>query len=82
MEHHGFRILRARDFSRFTPLLIQFECGHLAPKDIDRAVRCLTGNNYRILYGGYQMDTLAIHESFPLERVPAQNVLAMPAPGL
>lgn len=68
VEGHEFKILSTLDFARFTPLLIQFECGHLSPKDVDRTVQCLTSNNYRILYGGIQMDTLAIHESFPLNR--------------
>lgn len=80
VEGHEFKILSALDFSRYTPLLIQFETGNLSPKEIDRTVQCLTKSNYRIFYGGIQMDTLAIHKSFPLDCSLRPAVLTAHAP--
>lgn len=67
VEGHELKILSTLDLSKFIPLIIQFECGHLSPGDVERIVQYLTRNHYRVLYGGIQMDTLAYHESFPLE---------------
>lgn len=69
VEGHEFKILSTLDLSRFTPLLIQFECGHLSPPDIDRTVQYLAKANYRVMYGGIQSDSLAFHESFPLDSI-------------
>jgi FkbM family methyltransferase len=69
VEGHEFKILSTLDLSRFTPLLIQFECGHLSPADVDQIVRYLTKANYRVMYGGIQSDSLAFHESFPLDGI-------------
>ena len=65
-EGHEFKIISGLDLSRFSPLIIQFESGHMSPNDIDRTVQCLTRSNYRVLYGGIQIDTLAFSERFPL----------------
>jgi FkbM family methyltransferase len=71
VEGHEFKILSSLDLSRFTPLLIQFEHGHLSAPDIDRTVQYLAKANYRVLYGGIQSDSLAFHESFPLDSIAA-----------
>jgi FkbM family methyltransferase len=69
VEGHEFKILSNLDLSRFTPLMIQFECGHLSASDIDQTVQRLTKANYRVMYGGIQSDTLAFHENFPLNAI-------------
>jgi FkbM family methyltransferase len=66
-EGHEFKILSTLDLSRFTPLLIQLEHFHMSRRDVDRTVQYLTNGNYRVHYGGHQIDTLAFHETFPLE---------------
>ena len=68
-EGHELRILNTLDLSRFTPLLVQFECGHLSPAEIDQTMQYLAKNNYRMMYGGIQLDSLAFHETFPLSGI-------------
>jgi FkbM family methyltransferase len=69
VEGHEFKILSTLDLSRFSPLLIQFECGHLSPADLDGIVRYLAKADYRIMYGGIQSDSLAFHKNFPLDLI-------------
>ena len=63
-EGHDFAVLKTINLSTISPLIIQFEHGHLVPSDITDAVDYLCSNGYRVLYGGYQMDTIALHKSF------------------
>ena len=64
-EGHDYNVLKTIDLARTTPLIIQFEHGHLTRGEINDAVTYLSAHGYRILYGGYQTDTLALHSSFP-----------------
>jgi FkbM family methyltransferase len=64
-EGCDYDIIRDLDFSEISPLIIQFEHGGLAPRDVTRAVDCLDSHGYHVLYGGYQIDTIALHKSFP-----------------
>lgn len=66
-EGHDFNVLKTLDLSRTAPLIIQLEHGHLQPKDVDKLVQHLDKNGYRVLYGGRQHDTIALHETFPLK---------------
>jgi FkbM family methyltransferase len=62
-EGNDLEVLESLDLKAFRPLVVQFEHGHLPPRKIDRAVSYLAASGYRILYGGYQIDTVAVHES-------------------
>lgn len=79
-EGNDLEVLESLDLKTFQPLVVQFEHGHLSPHKIDRAVGYLAANGYRILYGGYQIDTVAVHES--LQRIvddalaPARSLMA------
>lgn len=63
-EGHDFSVLKTINLSAISPSIIQFEHGHLAPREITDAVDYLSSSGYRVLYGGYQMDTIALHRSF------------------
>lgn len=65
-EGHDYEVLRTLDLRKTAPRIVQLEHGHLSPADVDRTVQYLSSNGYRILYGGHQMDTLALHSSYPL----------------
>jgi len=65
-EGSDFDVLKTLDLSKTSPLIVQFEHGHLAPQEISAAVDYLNSHGYRVLYGGHQIDTLALHKSFPL----------------
>ena len=64
-EGHDYNVLKTISLKTHKPLIIQFEHGHLSPVEINSAVSYLVENDYRILYGGLQCDTLALHQSFP-----------------
>lgn len=63
-EGFDYQVLSTIDLRKFKPYLIQFEHGHLTPDAITAAVSYLKDNDYKILYGGHQSDTLAIHDTF------------------
>jgi FkbM family methyltransferase len=65
-EGYDYQVLKTLDLRKTSPRIVQLEHGHLSPSDIDRTVQYLASNGYRILYGGHQMDTLALHQSYPL----------------
>jgi FkbM family methyltransferase len=65
-EGHDYDVLKTLNLSATSPLIIQFEHGLLSPQEINGAVRYLSSHGYRVLYGGYQTDTLALHTNFPL----------------
>jgi FkbM family methyltransferase len=65
-EGHDYDVLKSLNLSTIRPLIIQFEHGLLSPQQIDGAVRYVNTHGYRVLYGGYQNDTLALHANFPL----------------
>jgi Methyltransferase FkbM domain len=65
-EGGDFEVLKTLDLSKTSPLIVQFEHGHLTPQEIRGAVDYLNSHGYRVLYGGHQIDTLALHKSFPL----------------
>ena len=65
-EGCDYDIIRSLDLSEISPLIVQFEHGQLATREITRAVDYLTSHGYHVLYGGDQIDTLALHKSFPL----------------
>ena len=65
-EGGDFDVLKTLDLSKTSPLIVQFEHGHLTPQEISGAVDYLNSHGYRVLYGGHQIDTLALHKSFPL----------------
>src|SRR5262245_49822236 len=66
VEGQDYNVLKTLDLSKTTPRIVQFEHGHLSPHDVDNAVRYLSTNGYCILYGANQLDTIALHETFPL----------------
>lgn len=53
-------VLSTLDLRKTRPALIQFEHGHMTRAAINRAVEYLTRNEYRLHYGGYESDSLAI----------------------
>jgi FkbM family methyltransferase len=59
-EGKDCEVLLSLDLAATTPAIVQFEHGHLSPQDIDRAVGRLASHGYRVLYGGYQIDTVAV----------------------
>jgi FkbM family methyltransferase len=59
-EGHDWHVLQTLDLSRVRPLVIQFEHGHLRPKELGRAVAHLNSHGYLVYYGGHQSDTLAL----------------------
>jgi FkbM family methyltransferase len=65
-EGQDFNVLKTLDLSKTAPLIVQVEHGHLSPQEIDRLVQYLDKGGYRVFYGGYQGDTVALHERFPL----------------
>jgi Methyltransferase FkbM domain len=65
-EGWDYSVLTTLDFSDISPLIVQFEHGQLGPDEITRAVEHLSSHGYHVLYGGHQIDTLALHKSFPL----------------
>jgi FkbM family methyltransferase len=65
-EGCDYDVLKTLDLSEVSPLIIQFEHGQLTRQEISGAVEYLSTHGYRILYGGHQIDTLALHRSFPL----------------
>jgi FkbM family methyltransferase len=65
-EGCDYDVLKTLDLSEVSPLIIQFEHGQLTRQNISGAVEYLSTHGYRILYGGHQIDTLALHRSFPL----------------
>jgi len=65
-EGCDYDVLKTLDLSEVSPLLIQFEHGQLTRQKISGAVEYLSTHGYRVLYGGHQTDTLALHRSFPL----------------
>jgi FkbM family methyltransferase len=62
-EGLDYEVLQTIDFSRIKPTIIQFEHGHLSPKEIDGAIALLNSHGYHIAYGGITFDTIAIHET-------------------
>jgi FkbM family methyltransferase len=64
-EGYDYDVLKTLDLSEVSPLIIQFEHGQLTPQEISGAVEYVNSHGYRVLYGGYQTDTLALHRSFP-----------------
>ena len=60
-EGHDFEVISTMDLSQTKPSLIQLEHGHLRPAEISQLVTYLNKNNYDVLYGGYQADTVAMH---------------------
>ena len=66
VEGEDFNVLKTLDFARTCPLIIQFEHGHLSPRDVNNVVQHLNARDYQILYGGRQIDTIAVHKTFPL----------------
>ena len=65
-EGCDYDVLKTLDLSEVSPLIIQFEHGQLTRQKISGAVEYLSTHGYRVLYGGHQTDTLALHRSFPL----------------
>jgi FkbM family methyltransferase len=66
-EGHDWQVLQTLDLSKCKPLLIQFEHGHLPPRDLARAVAHLNASGYLVHYGGYQTDTLAVRNDFCMD---------------
>jgi FkbM family methyltransferase len=66
LDTEGFdqKVLATLDLARTTPLIVQFEHGHLAPREINLAVEYLAAHGYQVLYGGHQIDTVALHKSY------------------
>ena len=65
-EGHDEAVLRTLTLSRTAPTIVQFEHGHLTPAQIDTAIGYLAANGYKVLYGGRQGDTVAVHASFEI----------------
>jgi FkbM family methyltransferase len=59
-EGKDCEVLLTLDLAKAAPTIVQFEHGHMTPRDIDRAVGHLAAHGYDVLYGGYQTDTLAV----------------------
>jgi FkbM family methyltransferase len=65
-EGCDYDVLKTLDLSETSPLIVQFEHGQLTRQKVSGAVDYLNSHGYRVLYGGHQTDTLALHRSFPL----------------
>jgi FkbM family methyltransferase len=63
-EGYDWQVLKTLKFSNARPAIIQFEHGHLSHRDIDHAVRFLNSCAYRIFWGGWQSDTIALRSDF------------------
>lgn len=63
-EGYDLVVLESLDLKKYQPLIIQFESGHLSPSEIDKAVNYLSVNGYQVLYGGYQIDTICLHQRY------------------
>jgi hypothetical protein len=61
-------VLKTLDLSKTSPLIVQFEHNLLAPQELSGAIDYLNSHGYRVLYGGHQIDTLALHNSLPFIR--------------
>lgn len=62
-EGADWMVLDTLDLTRTKPALIQLEHGHLSPVDINAVFRVLDAAGYKILFGGHQLDTIALHSS-------------------
>lgn len=60
VEGGEWEVLRTLDLTKTRPALIQFEHGHMRRSAIDRMTEYLTRNGYRLHYGGYESDSLAV----------------------
>jgi FkbM family methyltransferase len=60
-EGHDCDVLMTLNLSKISPFIIQFEHGHLSPGQINEAIDHLNAHGYRVLYGGYQSDSIALH---------------------
>ena len=71
-EGLDYEVLKSISLKTYTPLIVQFEHGHLSPSDINSAVQYLAKHGYQILYGSRYLDTLALHSSiWPFLDIPA-----------
>lgn len=75
LDTEGFdqAVLSTIDLARTPPTIVQFEHGHLSPDKIDLAIAYLSANGYQVLYGGHQVDTVALHKSFWSHVEPTSN---------
>lgn len=63
-EGQDYEILKTLNLLITRPLLIQFEHGHLSPGEVDGVVHYLASHDYRVLYGGHQVDSIAVSKEF------------------
>jgi FkbM family methyltransferase len=65
-EGYDLKILRTIDLAKYTPLIIQFEHGHLSLRDCSLITEYLNSNNYQIYWGGHMSDSVAIKKDLLL----------------
>jgi FkbM family methyltransferase len=63
-EGYDWQVLKTLTFSNARPSIVQFEHGHLSHRDIDHAVDFLNSCAYKIYWGGWQSDTIALRSDF------------------
>ena len=59
-EGYDFEVIKTLDLENFKPKIIQFEFGHLTPKECNDVVKYLSLNNYMIHWGGREGNAIAI----------------------
>lgn len=62
-EGHERIVLNTLSFESCLPRMIQFEHGHLRPREITSIFARLTRHGYKVLYGGRQIDSVACHHT-------------------
>lgn len=63
-EGQDYEILKTLDLSKTAPKIIQFEHGHLSAREVDAVVAYLSLHGFKVLYGGHQMDSIALSQRY------------------
>jgi FkbM family methyltransferase len=62
VEGFDWPVLQTLDLAMVQPTIIQLEHGHMERPAIARMVEHLNAHRYDVYYGGYQGDTVAVHQ--------------------
>lgn len=60
-EGHDWEVLQTLNLAKTRPMVIQFEHGHLSPRDIGSMTEYLNRHDYLVYFGGHQSDSVAMH---------------------
>ena len=63
-EGFDWDVLQTLDLTKYKPLLIRFEHGHLSPKVIVKMTQHLNSHGYLLNYGGFESDSVALCKDF------------------